>query len=92
MFETKNVDNDKIEMFIESLIRSNTELFPENFDACTESRKKDFEITMYAIKKIMIELVERQKIDLSNVEYIASGCYSNVFRVEERESVKYRNY
>lgn len=83
MSENKAEENKKIEEEIETLIRNNTEIFPENLDDCSEKLKIDYDITMYAVKKVILELMERQNLDISEVKFLDSGAYSNVFKVGE---------
>lgn len=83
MSENNEEKNRKIEEELEALIRNNTEIFPENLENCSEKLKIDYDITMYAVKKVILELMERQNLDISEVKFLDSGAYSNVFKVGE---------
>lgn len=59
----------------------NVNVVPDNFLVMSEEERKKFEIGIFAIKKVIEELLERQGLDLTEVAYIASGAYSDTIRV-----------
>ena len=73
----------EVEELIKSFFNDKTHIIPKETANLSEKSKKDYEITIYAIKKIILELLERQNLDISSVSIIGSGYYSDTIKVGE---------
>lgn len=75
--EKLEIDFDK---YIELMLKGNDRLFP---NTTREQELKSAETALWTIKKIIYELMEHQNIAISDISYIASGYFKNVFKVGE---------
>lgn len=77
------VNKTELEELVKSLFKDKENIIPKEFDELSEKQKEDYEITFFAIKKVISELLERQNLDISEVSCIGSGYYSDTIKVGE---------
>jgi hypothetical protein len=77
------VNETELDELVKSLFKDKENIIPKEFDELSEKQKEDSEITFFAIKKVISELLERQNLDVSEVSCIGSGYYSDTIKVGE---------
>lgn len=77
------IDDLQLEELIRLIFKDKDHIIPKEPEKLSEKQQEDYEITIYAIKKIISELLERQNLDVSDISCIGSGAYSDTIKVGE---------